>query len=270
MTCLGLEYFCFEGDGLWTSTDAELIALAKREIDKIGLIAEPTTWSTPAWCASPRPIRSTTTTTPSTSTTIRARAGSATIPNLHLVGRNGMHKYNNQDHAMMTAMLTAREHPGRRAHLRRLAGQRGRRIPRGGRVGRAGGAGERAAGAAQGQVGRPKGTGGQFICAGPVVSCGRHYRPREAENQMRELFDEVAGKSPLDPEEAVRRTTRGPQRKRFYTRAGVVESPDGFAITLDGKPVRTPSGPPLVGADAARSPTPWRGSGMPSRRTSIP
>lgn len=58
---------------------------------------------------------------------------------------------------------------------------------------------------------------------------------------MRELFDEVAGHSPLDPEEAVRRTTRGPQRKRFYAQAGVAETPKGFSITLDGKPVRTPS-----------------------------
>ena len=39
MSCLGLEYFCFEGDGLWNAPDAELIALAKREIAKIGLIA---------------------------------------------------------------------------------------------------------------------------------------------------------------------------------------------------------------------------------------
>jgi chaperone required for assembly of F1-ATPase len=63
---------------------------------------------------------------------------------------------------------------------------------------------------------------------------------------MRELFDEVSGKSPLDPEEAVRRTTRAPRRKRFYAKASVVESPNGFAITLDDKPVRTPSGRPLV------------------------
>jgi chaperone required for assembly of F1-ATPase len=63
---------------------------------------------------------------------------------------------------------------------------------------------------------------------------------------MRELFDEVAGKSPLDPEEAVRRTTRGPRRKRFYARAGVVETPGGFAVTLDDKPVRTPSGRALA------------------------
>jgi chaperone required for assembly of F1-ATPase len=63
---------------------------------------------------------------------------------------------------------------------------------------------------------------------------------------MRELFDEVAGKSGLDPEEAVRRTTRGPQRKRFYAQADLTETPEGFAITLDGKQVRTPSGRPLV------------------------
>jgi chaperone required for assembly of F1-ATPase len=68
----------------------------------------------------------------------------------------------------------------------------------------------------------------------------------EAENRMRELFDEVAGQSPLDPQEAVRRTMRAPRRKRFYARAGVVKGKGGFAITLDDKPVRTPSGRPLV------------------------
>jgi chaperone required for assembly of F1-ATPase len=68
---------------------------------------------------------------------------------------------------------------------------------------------------------------------------------------MRELFDEVAGQSPLDPEEAVRRTQRTPQRKRFYERAEVVETPDGFAVTLDGKSVRTPSGKPLAAPNRA-------------------
>jgi len=63
---------------------------------------------------------------------------------------------------------------------------------------------------------------------------------------MRELFDEVAGKSPLDPEEAVRRTTRTPRRKRFYGKAEAAEGAGGFALLLDGKPVRTPSGRPLV------------------------
>lgn len=63
---------------------------------------------------------------------------------------------------------------------------------------------------------------------------------------MRELFDEVAGQSPLDPQEAVRRTTRAPQRKRFYTSVGVAEVDGGFSITLDGKPIKTPSGKPVI------------------------
>jgi chaperone required for assembly of F1-ATPase len=63
---------------------------------------------------------------------------------------------------------------------------------------------------------------------------------------MRELFDEVAGKSSLDPQEAVRRTTRGPQRKRFYASAGVGEADGGFSITLDGKPIKTPSGHQVI------------------------
>jgi len=63
---------------------------------------------------------------------------------------------------------------------------------------------------------------------------------------MRELFDEVAGQSPLDPHEAVRGTTRGPQRKRFYERAGFSETDGGFVLELDGKRVHTPSRRPLI------------------------
>ena len=63
---------------------------------------------------------------------------------------------------------------------------------------------------------------------------------------MRELFDEALGRSPLDPEEAVRRATRTPQRKRVYSNVGVVEVPGGFAVTLDDKPIRTPSGRQVV------------------------
>jgi len=59
---------------------------------------------------------------------------------------------------------------------------------------------------------------------------------------MRELFDEVAGKSPLDPQEAVRRATRTPQRKRFYASASVAKTDGGFSVTLDGRPIKTPSG----------------------------
>ena len=63
---------------------------------------------------------------------------------------------------------------------------------------------------------------------------------------MRELFEEASGASPLDPQELVRRGTRTPQRKRFYAKAGVVETRAGFAVTLDGKPIRTPSGRQVV------------------------
>jgi chaperone required for assembly of F1-ATPase len=63
---------------------------------------------------------------------------------------------------------------------------------------------------------------------------------------MRELFDEAAGQSPFDPQEAVRRQSRVPQRKRFYTSAGVAEADGGFSVTLDGRPIRSPSGKPIV------------------------
>ena len=106
MSCLGLEYFCFVGDGLWNAPDAELIALAKREIAKIGLIAEQDVTDAcvvrqpkayPVYDESYRDNMA----------TIR-RDLEGLYPSLHMVGRNGMHKYNNQDHAMMTAMLTAK------------------------------------------------------------------------------------------------------------------------------------------------------------------
>lgn len=58
---------------------------------------------------------------------------------------------------------------------------------------------------------------------------------------MRELFDDVFGQSQLDPQEVVRQATRKPQRKRFYTAVDVSETADSFAVTLDGKTVRTPS-----------------------------
>ena len=63
---------------------------------------------------------------------------------------------------------------------------------------------------------------------------------------MRELFDEVAGQSPLDPQEAVRRGTRVPQRKRFYTEAGIAAAEDGYGVTLDGRPIKTPTGRPVI------------------------
>lgn len=57
---------------------------------------------------------------------------------------------------------------------------------------------------------------------------------------MRELFDDIESKLSPDPREASRKSSRTPLRKRFYTSAGVAEGPDDFAVTLDGKQVRTP------------------------------
>ncbi|WP_430912099.1 NAD(P)/FAD-dependent oxidoreductase [Methylobacterium sp. sgz302541] len=103
-TCLGLEYFCFEGDGLWNASDDELVDLAKREIGKIGLIAAEDVVDA---CVVRQPKAY-----PVYDDAYRDNVATVRMelerdfPTLHLVGRNGMHKYNNQDHAMMTAMLT--------------------------------------------------------------------------------------------------------------------------------------------------------------------
>ena len=63
---------------------------------------------------------------------------------------------------------------------------------------------------------------------------------------MRELFDELAGQSEVNPMEAARRSARAVQRKRFYTDAGVGETDGGFTVTLDGKPIKTPSGRKVI------------------------
>ncbi len=106
MTCLGLEYFCFEGDGLWNASDSELVALAKQEIDKIGLLrADEVVDACVVRQAKAYPVYDDS--YRDNVETVR-RDIALTFPGLHLVGRNGMHKYNNQDHAMMTAMLTVR------------------------------------------------------------------------------------------------------------------------------------------------------------------
>jgi protoporphyrinogen oxidase len=105
-TCLGLEYFCFEGDGMWTSDDATLIKLATKELAQLGVCTPELVFDgvvvrqakaypvyDDAYQAHVDVVRE----------YLRAH-----LSNLHLVGRNGMHKYNNQDHSMMTALLVAR------------------------------------------------------------------------------------------------------------------------------------------------------------------
>jgi len=104
LNCYGMEYFCFAGDSLWAAPDDGLIALARRELASLGLAAAEDIIDghvirqekaypvyDESYQANVEAIR---------------RELAARYPNLHLVGRNGMHKYNNQDHAIMTAMLT--------------------------------------------------------------------------------------------------------------------------------------------------------------------
>ena len=101
-TCLGLEYFCFEGDDLWSTPDDALIHLAKTELESLGL-------GRSADVESGAVVRM-----PKAYPVYDTGYGEALqivrdfliqLENLYPVGRNGMHKYNNQDHSMLTAML---------------------------------------------------------------------------------------------------------------------------------------------------------------------
>ena len=107
LACLGLEYFCFEGDGLWDAADEDLIcSRPRRELAKIGL-AKPKTNHDGCVVRQKKAYPVYDDDYKRNVETIRA-SSSENYPTLHLVGRNGMHKYNNQDHAMMTAMLTVK------------------------------------------------------------------------------------------------------------------------------------------------------------------
>ena len=105
-TCLGLEYFCFEGDGQWSSSDSTLVELAGKELAQLGICSPDEIFDgvvvrqqkaypvyDDAYQAHVDVIRN---------------YLQSQLPNLHLAGRNGMHRYNNQDHSMMTALLVAR------------------------------------------------------------------------------------------------------------------------------------------------------------------
>jgi protoporphyrinogen oxidase len=97
---VGLEYFCYQGDELWRMPDDRLLRFAAAELAKIGLVEEadvrdghvvrvPKTY--PAYFGTYDRFG-------------EIRAWLDPVPNLFLVGRNGMHRYNNQDHSMLTAM----------------------------------------------------------------------------------------------------------------------------------------------------------------------
>lgn len=102
--CLGMEYFCFEGDGLWNSPDADLIALATRELQVLGIV-EPSDITDASVV---RQLKAYPVYDAHYATHVSTiRKGLTQLPTFHAIGRNGMHKYDNQDHAMMTGLLTA-------------------------------------------------------------------------------------------------------------------------------------------------------------------
>lgn len=97
---IGVEYFCYESDSLWKKTDAEMSAFAAEELERIGIIDRrdlldsvvlrmPKTY--PAYFGTYQRFG-------------EVREFVDRFENLFLIGRNGMHRYNNQDHSMLTAM----------------------------------------------------------------------------------------------------------------------------------------------------------------------
>ncbi len=103
-TCLGLEYFVFEGDALWKADDEVLIERATRELGLLGLV-DPSAVERGYVVRVKKAYPYYDFAYKDNVATVVAWLA-AHAPNVHLVGRNGMRKYNNQDHSMYTAMLT--------------------------------------------------------------------------------------------------------------------------------------------------------------------
>ncbi len=104
-TSLGLEYFCNEGDEIWNTSDADLVELGKRELEQIGLVEARLVQdgcvfrvpkSYPVYDSDYRQCLAT------------IKTFLEGIANFQTVGRNGLHRYNNQDHAMLTGLYAAR------------------------------------------------------------------------------------------------------------------------------------------------------------------
>jgi protoporphyrinogen oxidase len=99
--CVGLEYFCFEGDDLWTMNDDELVALASRELEQLGLASRSKVergYAVRVPKAYPMYDKD------YEDRVAAIRGWLETVGNLQQVGRNGLHRYNNSDHSMLTAM----------------------------------------------------------------------------------------------------------------------------------------------------------------------
>lgn len=105
-TCLGMEYFCSQGDALWSQTNSELIELASHELVNLGLLGHLSLIEEGVVIRQLKAY-------PVYEGEYRQHLQViqnflSSIDNLQTIGRNGMHRYNNQDHSMLTGMLAAR------------------------------------------------------------------------------------------------------------------------------------------------------------------
>ena len=105
-TCLGLEYFVNEGDGCWTMSDDELVSLGQKELAELGLVTGDVVEAGYV-VRMPKAYPVYDEFYKQNVDVIRRWLADA-VPNVHPVGRNGMHRYNNADHSMLTAMLSVR------------------------------------------------------------------------------------------------------------------------------------------------------------------
>ena len=114
-TCLGLEYFCFENDGMWDMADEKLIELGISELVMLGLLKDKNKVKDGKVIRVPKayPIYD-----PGYKENLSIiRNYLEKIKNLQSIGRNGMHRYNNMDHSMLTGIMAARNIMGENHEL---------------------------------------------------------------------------------------------------------------------------------------------------------
>lgn len=113
-SCIGLEYFCNEGDTLWQMTDEQLVGLGRHELAQLGLVEEADVLDGVVF-RQPKAYPVYTGEYKADLELIKAYLGS--LENLQTTGRNGLHMYNNQDHSMLTAMLAVKNILGEKHDL---------------------------------------------------------------------------------------------------------------------------------------------------------
>jgi protoporphyrinogen oxidase len=112
-SCVGMEYFCFQGDRLWNMADEDLVALATRELEQLGLVKPGQVrrgYAVRVPLAYPMYDES------YAEQVAKIREWLDPIKGLVQVGRNGLHRYNNSDHSMLSAMRAVDNVLGRGGH----------------------------------------------------------------------------------------------------------------------------------------------------------